>query len=96
MDIEDYFNLVNALKDGNSVPATVSFHAHWSGVNKRSRLRDKTNHFHAQVIEDRATIRWSAHEKGFKFVSDPARTSTSVYADIRRERNGVFFRDGDD
>ena len=91
LEIEDYFTLGNALQDGKSVPATVSFHVRWHGVNKRSQVLDKTNHFRAQGIEDNATIRWSAHEKGFKFVSDPADTSTTVFAEIRHERNGVFF-----
>jgi len=91
VDIEDYHDLVNALKDGPSVPANVSFHLRWRGVKNRVKVRDETNHFVGNFIEDTASIRWSAREKGFKFVSDPANTSTTVFAEIGRERNGAFF-----
>ena len=91
LEIEDYHDLVNALMDGPSVPANVSFHVRWSGVSKRVKTRDETNHFVGSYIEDTATIGWSARRKGFKFVSDPADTSTTVFAEIGRERNGVFF-----
>jgi len=40
---------------------------------------------------DNATLAWSAEEEGFKFVSDPEDTSTTVFAEIGQERNGVFF-----
>jgi hypothetical protein len=90
-DVEDYFNIVNALQDGNSIPATVSYHIHWSGVNKSYSVSDTTNQFQLQVIEDNATISWSASENGFTFVSDPADTSTTVFALIAHERNGAFF-----
>lgn len=93
MDVADYHDLVNALKHGPSVPANVSFHIRWSGVKKRVHLRDEQNEYDAQVIEDSATIRWSARRKDFKFVSAPASTSTTVYSEIRSERNGEFFPD---
>jgi hypothetical protein len=90
-DVEDYFTLSNALVDGHHVPATVSFELRWSGVIKRVHTRDDTNHFVGDYIEDTATIRWSAKEEGFLFVSDPAHASTTVFAEIGSERNGVFF-----
>ncbi len=44
-----------------------------------------------------ARMEWSAHRSdGFKFVSDPAATSMSVFAEIGRDRNGVFFSNGSD
>jgi hypothetical protein len=43
------------------------------------------------LIEDSATIQWSAREKDFRFVSDPEETSTTVFAAIGQEHNGVFF-----
>jgi hypothetical protein len=91
VEIEDYHDIANALKDGPSVPANVSFHMRWSGVQKRVHLHDVQKKFDADLILDTATIGWSAREKGFKFVSDPANTSTTVFAAIGRERNGVFF-----
>jgi hypothetical protein len=95
LEIEDYHDIVNALMRGPSVPADVSFHVRWRGVKNRVKIRDETNGFTGHYIEDTATIRWSAQEAGFKFVSDPANTSTTVFAEIGKERNGVFFHDSD-
>ncbi len=93
VEVADYHDVVNALKHGPSVPSDVSFHIRWSGVKKRVHLRDTQNEYDAHVIEDSATIGWSASREDFKFVSDPANTSTTVYAEIRSERNGEFFPD---
>ena len=41
LDVEDYGNVVNALMDGTSVPATVSFDVSWSGVSERVNLRNQ-------------------------------------------------------
>lgn len=91
VELHDFFNIPNALMRGKSVHADTSFHVRWHGVQQRVHLHDNTNHFDASVIEDLATIRWSASEKDFQFVSDPAETSTTVFAEIGHERNGVFF-----
>jgi hypothetical protein len=91
VEIEDYHDLVNALKDGPSVPADVSFHMHWSGVQQRVHLHDEQKKFDAHLIVDKATLAWSARTKHFKFVSAPENTSTTVFATIGSERNGVFF-----
>ena len=90
-EIRDFFSLSNFFSGGNSIPADASFNIHWSGVTKRVHLHDQQNHFDAHVIEDTATLAWSAEEEGFKFVSDPEDTSTTVFAEIGSERNGVFF-----
>jgi hypothetical protein len=76
---------------GKSIHADVSFHIRWSGVQNRVHLHDEQNEFDAHVIEDSATMHWSARSKDFKFVSDPANTSTTVFAEIGSERNGEFF-----
>jgi hypothetical protein len=91
VEVKDFFTLANALKAGHHIPADVSFRIRWHGVKKRDNIRNTKNHFVGNFIEDTATIRWSAREQGFRFVSDPAHTSTTVFAEIGRERNGVFF-----
>ena len=91
-DIKDYFNIPNALFGPTPpVPASVSFELRWSGVTKRVHTRDVTNHFVGDYIEDTATIHWTANEAGFHFVSDSANPSTTVFAEIGSESNGVFF-----
>jgi len=93
LETRDFHDLVNTLHRGPSVPADVSFRIRWSGVKARVTLSDTTNQFAGNFIEDTATIGWSSHQEGFKFVSAPASTSTSLFAEIGRERNGVFFHD---
>ncbi len=92
--VEDYHDLANALKDGPSVPATVSFHVAWSSMTRRVKIRDTSSGFAGQFVENTATIAWSATEAGFSFQSDPASTSTSMFAEVGKERNGVFFPQG--
>ena len=95
VDLEDYHDLVNALKDGPSVPASASLHIRWRDVKNRFKVRDATNGFAARFTETAATIEWSGEESGFKFVTDPAKTSISRLALIGREHNGIFFPHSD-
>jgi hypothetical protein len=96
----DDHNLKNSLSGApytlQPVPATVSFDVRWSGVTRRVKVRDQKLGYAGKFIEDTATIEWSASEKGFTFKSDAAKTSTSVFAVIGHERNGVFFDKDDD
>lgn len=91
LETRDFHNLVNTLHRGPSVPVDVSFRIRWSGVKTQVNVRDDQNRFVGNFIEDTATVSWSAEEKGFKFVSAPASTTTTVFAEIGRERNGAFF-----
>jgi len=91
VELRDFFNLPNALMHGKSIHGDASFHVRWHGVTSHVHLHDDVNHFDARVIEDSATIQWSAREKDFLFVSDPEETSTTVFAAIGQERNGIFF-----
>jgi len=63
VEIEDYHDLVNALKRGPSVHADVAFHVRWNGVTKRVHVRDEKNEFVGNFIENTATIEWSAETK---------------------------------
>jgi len=91
VELRDFFSIPNSFMRGSSVPGDISLHMRWSGVQQRVHLHDEQNTFDAHVIEDTATMSWSARTQGFKFVSDPAITSTTVFAEIGREQNGVFF-----
>jgi hypothetical protein len=89
--IGDFHNGVNALTGGSSVPATVTIDIRWSGATERMKIEDEANDFGGQFILNTATIEWSATQDGFEFISDPADTSISHFAEIGKERNGVFF-----
>jgi len=92
-DVEDYHTLANALLDGPSDPASVSFVIRWQGVKARVQVEDFALGFAGRFIEDSATVAWSASvpSTGFRFRSDPAATSKTTFAEIGSEQNGVFF-----
>jgi hypothetical protein len=92
--LQDFFSLPNFFSGGSSAPAVVSYHLRWSGVTKRVKTRDVVNGFAGEFMENNATLEWSAQTDHFEFVSDPANTSTSSFAEVGHERNGVFFPQG--
>jgi hypothetical protein len=98
LDEEDYHNLHNALLDGPSDPASVSFEMRWQAIEAPMNVTvDVTTplaqRFTGRFSLAKVQIEWSAHAPGFNFVSDSASTTQNVRAVIGRERNGVFFDD---
>ena len=77
----------------------------WRGTTFRRSHSDCVDAFRGEYIEDSATIEViattprgaatacppRAARNGFRFVSDPANTSVSHFAQIGREHNGIFF-----
>ena len=93
VDVEDYHDVINALKDGPSVPASVSFDIRWIPGGGHVKVRDDANDFGGRYVEGKATIEWSGqNEKGESFQSDPANTSITHFAEVGKERNGAFFQ----
>lgn len=92
LQVDDYFNLANALTGGNEVSASVSFRIRWSGVTNRFSVRDTTNQFRGNFVVNTATAEWEgSNANGFSFKSDPASTSINEFSLLGRERNGAFF-----
>jgi hypothetical protein len=86
----DYFNLNNALSDGNAIDATVSYSIQWSEDGTPLTIDDGAN-FHFSGRQTKGFITWSATESGFSFESDPANTTVTNFALVGRERNGRFY-----
>jgi hypothetical protein len=87
----DFGSIPNALNNGPSVAATVSYELNWSGGTQPTQIRDDTQGYSGLFLATSATINWSAsNANGFAFASDPAGQST-IFAEIGHERNGVFF-----
>ena len=77
----------------------------WRGTTFRRSHTDCVDAFRGDYFEDVATIEViattpptpaqacgpSTPRHGFRFVSDPAHTSVSHFAQIGREHNGIFF-----
>jgi hypothetical protein len=94
--LRDYVNIPNALAQGAFVPVTASLDVTWSGpVTRNVNVRDAANGFAGEFNENQATVAFSASEAGFTFTSAPANTSTSVFAEVGHERNGIFFPQGE-
>jgi hypothetical protein len=97
MPIHDFFDFFNSI--AHAIPpddATVSFRVEWN-VDGPWRTVDNPAEdfiftFRESVAPDGASIVWSSQNaSGFSFQSDPAETSTNLYANLGRERNGVFY-----
>ena len=74
LEVEDYGNVVNALQDGPSVEATVSFDITWSGVKERVKIRNPSTDFGGEFIRNSATLVWTAGESGLRLPVEPARS----------------------
>ena len=85
----DFIGQTSGLSD-LSVPATVSMEIVWSGNGVTLSVSDPLNEFDGSYRECAATVQWSAAEDGFRFTSDPDGTSDTRFAQIGRERTGVF------
>lgn len=73
------------------VRAKVSFDVEWNTIAATAEIRNTTQGFKGSFLSIGATIKWSAEQAGFSFVSedpDPARNLVSV---LGHEQNGVFF-----
>lgn len=86
--IRDYHDVANALRQGRSVPATLSYDLRWSGATGGDEIRNTELRFAARFTEMNATMVWRAETEAFKFGSEPAK---SKFAAIGGESNGIFF-----
>ena len=91
LEMEDYFNIVNALTDGSSNEAAVSLAVEWAPGMKHFKVRDEATGMAGEFIRNTATMAWSVESAGQTYVSGPAESSSSLSAQIGHERNGVFF-----
>ena len=91
LDEEDYHNLLNALQDGPSDSASVSFKMRWTAVEPSIKVTDPVHRFTGKYRISTVAIEWSAKSGSFEFTSDPASSTTNVKSVIGRERNGIFF-----
>ena len=82
---------MNALQDGASNEAAVSFEVHWAAGIKHFKVRDEATGMAGELIKNTATMAWSAVSGGQTYVSGPKESSSSLSAQVGHERNGVFF-----
>src|SRR5260370_14712371 len=89
--IFDYFSVGNALKDGDSIDATVSFNLSWAGEGTGLTIDDGSR-FHFEGRKTTATAAWTAHARGILLHSHTSPpTQHTNFALVGADRNVVFF-----
>ena len=94
MEADDVPILDDIYVDGQPTPGFVSFTVVWSGANERLNIRNDDpvyGGFTGTFIRNTAQMEWTATVGDFTFVSAPLATSSSLFAEIGHERNGIFF-----
>jgi hypothetical protein len=78
------------IQTGASVPSLVAMDLTWTGGGARLTITDSANELEGSYQEGTARISWSAEESGFRFTAGPDSTTEVRFAQIGRERTGVF------
>lgn len=105
--VYDAFTVANSLlglnRPVNLVKGIInSLRMEWRGALSMDTANQSANKMRGKFVENTATIEVTAttprteptalsNGHGFRFVSDPASTSFSNFAQIGEERNGAFF-----
>lgn len=105
--VYDAFTVANSVmginRPVNLVKGIInSLEMEWSGVISRDTANEPVNQMRGNFVENTAKIAVTAttprtmvtalsNGHGFRFVSDPAATSVSNFAQIGQEQNGSFF-----
>ena len=92
----DFHTFESSLFGGGETPtpATVSISVEWSGVLQRAHVVNRDTDSTGEYVRGTAQMAWSAVSGDFEYTSFAASTSTSDFAEIGTERNGVFFPTG--
>jgi hypothetical protein len=90
----DFGDVVNALLLGPSVPAIVSFDIWWTASHDAHRFHYEPDRWDANVVFNEARASWQGETAAARFVSGPASTSFSLFAEVGHERSGVYFPNG--
>jgi hypothetical protein len=95
VSIPDWGNIPNSLFGSPIGQATASFEIEWGPGGEHVKDVNQQQGYAGQFVYTQARAEWSCSTAaGFEFTSDPASTSTSLFALVGHERNGVFFPQG--
>jgi hypothetical protein len=70
--VEDYHDVVNAILDGPSLQAEVSFKARWHGVHHRRHVHNAQQRFDLHAVQTWATVEWTGRSRPHPVVSSPS------------------------
>lgn len=103
LPVFDDHDLANSLTQGLGIPtppiagvppvhAKVSFDVEWDGAVDMAQIDNSSQRFKGTFLSTGATIRWSAEQAGFRFLSDnPPDPAANLISVLGREQNGAFF-----
>jgi hypothetical protein len=86
--VEDYHDLLNALADGPSVPARVSFDVAWARGGDLATVCDEANTFQGVFRKTTADVSWSARSREATFTTDTV--TEQLLSIVGHEDNGIF------
>jgi hypothetical protein len=98
--LSDTFTIDNSfsMMDPFATGVIDSLRVEWAGVTRRVRFSDPVNTFQGLFLQGAArgevqlrTLPGGAGGTGFTFSSGPLSSSSSSYAEVAQEQNGVFF-----
>ncbi|GEM_PF-480591 len=73
------------------VPGTVSFEVRWQATPKSFSVTDaQARGYAGEFNEANALLGWSAKQEDFQFTSDKLETSSTFFAMMGHERNGIY------
>ena len=96
LPLNDFVTGGNAIGGGGPTPqpGVVSFKVVWRGVDERLTIRNDDpvyGGFAGAFVRNTAQLEWRANIGDLLLVSDLLATSSSSFAEIGSERNGIFF-----
>ncbi|HYZ91896.1 MAG TPA: hypothetical protein VFA34_05820 [Actinomycetota bacterium] len=86
----DHYHVANALAGGPAASVVASFVSTWKPEGKAAKVSSEADDFTGMFRDAVSTIEWESRSSGFGYRSDPAKTSSTVFALIGSERNGAF------
>ena len=105
--VYDAFTIPNSLAGTNRAVNQArgiinKLEMQWSGIIKQDTANEEVNQMRGNFVENTCRIAVTAttprtmvtalsNGHGFRFVSDPASTSVSNFAQIGQEQNGIYF-----
>ena len=90
----DYGSFANATAGGGPapVPATLAYRVVWGQVMRRFHVDNPADGHSGDFMLAGAQMEWTATAGDYYFASAPLETSSSSFAEIGQEQNGIFFR----
>jgi len=91
-NVFDHGDFVHAILGGppDLIPATTSFRVEWLGGGEEFVVNRADDGHSGVFVLGSARMSWTASAGDYDFVSDPIETSSSSFAVVGVEQNGIF------